>query len=170
VLLRTAQTSAVEPPFTQDKIHHSQDLDPPSPVLRQCDVGVDQKRGVAIARIWEEGSPNDMRPEHWNSEKEKYHILKHAVQDSFFPGSQIKKLSCQLLTKKYEVACIGGLSFFEFRTQYKNWYSSELSPIDLWAIPIRIGVVNEKFSSKKKVSISIELIKIYFYHFYLSGS
>jgi hypothetical protein len=35
VLLRTAQTSAVEAPFTPDKIHHSQDLDPPSPALRQ---------------------------------------------------------------------------------------------------------------------------------------
>jgi hypothetical protein len=33
VFLRTAQTSAVEPPFTPDKIHHSQDLDPPSPFL-----------------------------------------------------------------------------------------------------------------------------------------
>jgi hypothetical protein len=28
VLLRTAQTSAVKPSFTPDKIHHSQDLDP----------------------------------------------------------------------------------------------------------------------------------------------
>jgi hypothetical protein len=35
ILFRTAQTSAVEPPFTPDKIHHSQDLDPPSPALRQ---------------------------------------------------------------------------------------------------------------------------------------
>jgi hypothetical protein len=33
VLLRTALTSAVEPPFTPDKIHHSQDLDPPTWVL-----------------------------------------------------------------------------------------------------------------------------------------
>jgi hypothetical protein len=30
-----AQTSAVEPHFTPDIIHHSQDLDPPSPELRQ---------------------------------------------------------------------------------------------------------------------------------------
>jgi hypothetical protein len=30
VLLRIAKTSAVEPHFTSDKIHHSQDLDPPS--------------------------------------------------------------------------------------------------------------------------------------------
>jgi hypothetical protein len=45
-----------------DKIHHSQDLDQPSPALRQWDVGVDQKGGKPIARIWEEGSPNDMRP------------------------------------------------------------------------------------------------------------
>jgi hypothetical protein len=35
VLLWTAQTSAVDPPFTLDKIHHSQDLEPPSPALRQ---------------------------------------------------------------------------------------------------------------------------------------
>jgi hypothetical protein len=35
VLLRTARTSAVEPPFTPNKIHHSQDLDPPSPALRR---------------------------------------------------------------------------------------------------------------------------------------
>jgi hypothetical protein len=34
VLLRTAQTSAVEPPFTQDKINHLLDLDPLSPALR----------------------------------------------------------------------------------------------------------------------------------------
>jgi hypothetical protein len=33
---------AVEPPFTPDKIHHSQDLDPRSPPLRQWDVGVDR--------------------------------------------------------------------------------------------------------------------------------
>jgi hypothetical protein len=50
VLLRTAQTSAVEALFTPDKIHHSQELDP---ALRQY---------VDFARIWEEGSPNDMRP------------------------------------------------------------------------------------------------------------
>jgi hypothetical protein len=30
VLLWIAQTFAVETPFTPDKIHHSQDLDPPS--------------------------------------------------------------------------------------------------------------------------------------------
>jgi hypothetical protein len=35
VLLWTAQTSAVEPFFTPVKIHHSQDLDPPSPVIWQ---------------------------------------------------------------------------------------------------------------------------------------
>jgi hypothetical protein len=46
-----------------DKIHHSQDLYPPSPALRQWHVGVDQKGGEPIARIWEERSPNDMRPE-----------------------------------------------------------------------------------------------------------
>jgi hypothetical protein len=33
VLLQTAQTSAVEPPITPDKIHSSQDLDQPGPVL-----------------------------------------------------------------------------------------------------------------------------------------
>jgi hypothetical protein len=44
-----------------DKLHHSQDLDPPSPALRQWDVGVDQKWREPIARIWEEGAPNDMR-------------------------------------------------------------------------------------------------------------
>jgi hypothetical protein len=42
--------SAVKPPFTPDKIHHSQDLDPPSPALRQLDLGVDQKGGEPIAR------------------------------------------------------------------------------------------------------------------------
>jgi hypothetical protein len=31
MLLRTAQTAAVEPPFIPEKIHHSQDLDIPSP-------------------------------------------------------------------------------------------------------------------------------------------
>jgi hypothetical protein len=36
---------------------------PSSPALWQWDVGVDQKGGEPIARIWEEGSPNDMRPE-----------------------------------------------------------------------------------------------------------
>jgi hypothetical protein len=56
VLHGTAQTSAVNSPFTPDKIHHSQDLDPHSPALRQGDVGVDQKRGELIARIREEGS------------------------------------------------------------------------------------------------------------------
>jgi hypothetical protein len=35
-----------------DKIHHSQDLDPPCPALRQWDVGVDQKGGEPIARIY----------------------------------------------------------------------------------------------------------------------
>jgi hypothetical protein len=55
-------TSAVGPPFMPDQIHHSQDLDPPSPVLRQRDVGVDQNGGEPIACIWEEGFPNDMRP------------------------------------------------------------------------------------------------------------
>jgi hypothetical protein len=53
VLLRTAQTSAVEIPFTPDKFHHSQDLDPPSSALRQWDAGVGQKGGEPIARIWE---------------------------------------------------------------------------------------------------------------------
>jgi hypothetical protein len=33
--IRTAQTSAIEPPFTPDRIHYSEDLDPPSPALRQ---------------------------------------------------------------------------------------------------------------------------------------
>jgi hypothetical protein len=33
MLIWTAQTSAVEPPFTPDKIYHSQD--PPRPALRQ---------------------------------------------------------------------------------------------------------------------------------------
>jgi hypothetical protein len=33
--IRTAQTSSVEPPFAPDKIHHSQNLDSPSPALRQ---------------------------------------------------------------------------------------------------------------------------------------
>jgi hypothetical protein len=46
-----------------DKIHHSQDLDPLSPALRQLNVGVDQKGGEPIARIWEKCSPNDMRAE-----------------------------------------------------------------------------------------------------------
>jgi hypothetical protein len=32
-------------------IHHSQDLDPLSPALRQSDVGVDQKGGELIARF-----------------------------------------------------------------------------------------------------------------------
>jgi hypothetical protein len=32
---RSIHYSAVEPPFTPDKNHHSQDLDPPSPALRQ---------------------------------------------------------------------------------------------------------------------------------------
>jgi hypothetical protein len=40
---RTAQTSAIKPPFTPDKIHHSQDLDPLSPALWQWNVSVDQK-------------------------------------------------------------------------------------------------------------------------------
>jgi hypothetical protein len=31
----TAQTSAIEQYFTPDKLHDSQDLDPPSPALRQ---------------------------------------------------------------------------------------------------------------------------------------
>jgi hypothetical protein len=31
----TAQASVVEPFFKPDKIHHSQDLDPPSPALQQ---------------------------------------------------------------------------------------------------------------------------------------
>jgi hypothetical protein len=35
LLLRTAKTSAVEPPFTPDKIDDSQDLDPPSPAIQQ---------------------------------------------------------------------------------------------------------------------------------------
>jgi hypothetical protein len=29
LFIETAQTSAAEPPFTPDKVHHSQDLDPP---------------------------------------------------------------------------------------------------------------------------------------------
>jgi hypothetical protein len=33
--IQIPQTSAVEPPFTPDKIHRSQDLDPPNPALRQ---------------------------------------------------------------------------------------------------------------------------------------
>jgi hypothetical protein len=33
--LRKHLQTSVEPPFTPDKIHHSQDLDPPSPALRQ---------------------------------------------------------------------------------------------------------------------------------------
>jgi hypothetical protein len=45
VLFRTAQTTAAEPPFTPDQIHYLQDLDPLSPALRKCDVGVDQKGG-----------------------------------------------------------------------------------------------------------------------------
>jgi hypothetical protein len=53
---------AVKPLLTPDKIHHSQDLDPPSPALWQWDVGADQKGGEPIARIWEEGFPNDMQP------------------------------------------------------------------------------------------------------------
>jgi hypothetical protein len=56
----TAQPSAVESPFALDKIHHSQDFDPPSPALRQWDVGVDQKGREPIARFWEEVSPNDI--------------------------------------------------------------------------------------------------------------
>jgi hypothetical protein len=32
--IQTVQISAVEPPFTPDKIHHSQDLDPPSPAQK----------------------------------------------------------------------------------------------------------------------------------------
>jgi hypothetical protein len=82
VLLWTAQTSAVEPPFTPDKIHHSQDLDPPSPALRQWDVGVDQKGGEPIARIWEEGSPNDMRPENrkWCLQENRYN---HELEREF---------------------------------------------------------------------------------------
>jgi hypothetical protein len=60
----------VEPPFTPDKIHHSQDLNPPSLALRYWDVygipiGVDQKVGEPIALIRGEGSPNDMWPKHW---------------------------------------------------------------------------------------------------------
>jgi hypothetical protein len=35
MLLQTAQTSAVEPRFTLDKIHHSQDLDPPRPSTKR---------------------------------------------------------------------------------------------------------------------------------------
>jgi hypothetical protein len=45
------------------QIHHSQELDPLSLALRQWDVGADQKGGEPIARIWDEGSPNNMRPE-----------------------------------------------------------------------------------------------------------
>jgi hypothetical protein len=41
----------IEPPFTPEKNHHSQDLNPPSRALRQCNVGNDQKGGEPIARI-----------------------------------------------------------------------------------------------------------------------
>jgi hypothetical protein len=50
VLLRTAQTSVVEPPFTPDNIHHSHDLHPPSPAPWQLNVGVDPKGGEPIER------------------------------------------------------------------------------------------------------------------------
>jgi hypothetical protein len=60
VLLRTAQTSAVEPPFTPDKIHHSQDTQLIHPVLLYgSETWVLTKR----EENQEEGSPNDMRPE-----------------------------------------------------------------------------------------------------------
>jgi hypothetical protein len=41
----------MQPLFTSEKIHHSQDLDPPSPALRQRDVGVDQNGEEPTARI-----------------------------------------------------------------------------------------------------------------------
>jgi hypothetical protein len=34
-MIAAQSTSTVEPPFTPDKMHHSQDLDLPSPALRQ---------------------------------------------------------------------------------------------------------------------------------------
>jgi hypothetical protein len=35
-----------------NKIHHLQDLDPPSPAIWQWDMGVDQKRGGPTSRLW----------------------------------------------------------------------------------------------------------------------
>jgi hypothetical protein len=71
VLLQTAQTSAVEPLFTPDKIHNSQDLEPLSPALRQWDVGVDQKGEKSIARIWEKGVRKRMNRKRYNHELDK---------------------------------------------------------------------------------------------------